>query len=85
MRYGKFTVKPDWAMLSMKQFGKPLTCRPCKRAHAVGPFFGEGQAVAPDDFEAGALRITGADLEAGGENQTVQRVFDAVHDDAVAR
>ena len=47
------------------------------------PLLGQGQAVAADDLEAGALRVTGADLEAGGENQTVQRVFDAVDDHAV--
>ena len=29
-RYGKFTVNPDCAMLSTKQFGKPRTCRPWK-------------------------------------------------------
>ncbi|CNM15165.1 Uncharacterised protein [Mycobacterium tuberculosis] len=27
-RYGKFTVSPAWAMLSMKQFGKPLVYKP---------------------------------------------------------
>ena len=26
--YGKFTVKPDWAMLIMKQLGKPRMCMP---------------------------------------------------------
>ena len=27
---GKFTVKPDCAMLIMKQFGKPWMCMPCR-------------------------------------------------------
>ena len=52
--------------------------------HPVGPLVGEGQPVATDDLEAGALRVAGADFESGSENQTVQRVFDAVHDDAVS-
>ncbi len=26
--YGKFTVKPDWAMLIMKQLGKSRMCIP---------------------------------------------------------
>ena len=53
-----------------------------QRADAVGPFVGEGQPVAADDIEAGALRVAGPDLEPGGENQAVQGVFDTGHDDA---
>jgi hypothetical protein len=26
--YGKFTVKPDWAMLIMRQLGNPQMCMP---------------------------------------------------------
>ena len=71
-------------MLSMKQFGKLLTWTPCNVRTPVGPLVGEGQPVAADDLEAGALRVAGADLESGRENQTVQRVFDAVDHDAVS-
>ena len=39
-------------------------------------------AVAAVDLVAGAARVGGADLEAGGEDDAVELVFDAVDDDA---
>ena len=56
-----------------------------ERAHAVGPLLGERLTVAPDDPEAGAMRVVGADLEAGGEDQAVQRELFARGDHALLR
>ena len=67
----------------MKQFGKPLTLHAVQRADAVAPLVGQRQAVAADEFEAGAPRVVGADFESGCEDQAVDGVFDAVDDDAV--
>src|SRR5262245_53100579 len=59
---------------------KAVDVQAVEGAYAVCPFVGKCQAVATDDLEAGAPAIIGADLEPGGENQAVERVFDAVDD-----
>ena len=75
---GSSRVKPDCALLMMKQFGKPRLCMPCKRRDAVRPLLGERHAVAAVQLVAGAARVVGADLEAGGEDQAVELVLHAV-------
>ena len=55
-----------------------------QRAHAVRPLLGQADAVAADELVAGAPRVVGADLEAGGEDQAVELVLDAVDDDALS-
>ena len=39
-------MKPDCAMLMMKQFGKPRLCMPWNVRDAVGPLLGQREAVA---------------------------------------
>ena len=53
-------------------------------ANAVAPLVGQRQPVATDDLEARTPRVFGADLESSGEDQAVDAVFCAVHDDAAA-
>src|SRR5579871_4715480 len=43
---------------------------------AVGPLLGEGEPVAAHDLESGATRVVGADLEPGGEDETVELVLE---------
>ena len=45
----------------------------------VGPAVGQAHAAAPDDVVAGPTRVVGAHLEAGGEDQAVQRVLATAH------
>ena len=54
-----------------------------QRRDAVRPLLGQRQAVAAVQLVAGAARVVGADLEAGGVDQAVELVLDAVRDDAV--
>ena len=79
---GKFTEKPDCTMLTMKQFGKPRLWKPWRVDAPSRPLLGERHAVAAVDLVAGAARVVGADLEAGGVDQAVELVLDAVDDDA---
>ena len=83
--YGKFTVKPDCVMLIMKQFGKPRMCRPWNVRTPSAHFSREREAVAPDDPVARTVRVVGADLEARGEDQAVERVLAAADHDALLR
>ena len=82
---GKFTVKPDWALLMMKQFGKPRLCMPCSVATPFAHFSVSVTPPRPYEFVAGAARVVGADLEAGRVDEAVDLVLDAVDDDGRAR
>ena len=53
-RYGKFTVKPDCAMLSTKQFRETANMRAMKGPDTVGPFLGERESVATDHLKTRA-------------------------------
>src|SRR5271154_1204115 len=53
--------------------------------HAIGPVLAERLAVLADNVVALAPRPGGADLEAGGEDDTVDLVLDAARDDALLR
>src|SRR5262249_28914184 len=53
-----------------------------ERAHAVRPALRELDAALAVDLVAGAARVVGAHLEAGGVDQAVDRVLAAAHHDA---
>ena len=82
---GKFTVKPDCAMLIMKQFGKPWTWRPWSVRTPSRHFSVSVSPSRPTISIAGAARVVGADLEAGREDEAVELVLAAVDDDALRR
>ena len=48
------------------------------RAGALGPALAHGLAATAHGVEADPLLVVGVDLEAGGEDQAVDRVLDAV-------
>jgi len=54
-------------------------------AHPVFPVLGQPQPVSTDQVEPGAAAIFGADLEARGVDQAVQRILRAGHDHAGRR
>ena len=58
-------------------------CMPCKVDVPSAHFSRQRDAVAAVQLVARAAGVVGADLEAGGEDQAVDLVLDAVDDDAV--
>ena len=82
---GKFTVKPDCALLMMKQFGKPRLCMPCSVAMPSAHFSVSVSTAAAEQLVARAARVVRAHLEARREDQAVQLVLLAVRDDALLR
>ncbi len=54
-------------------------------APAVGPLVAEGEAVATDDVVARPAGVAGTDLEAGGEDDAVDRVLGTANHNAVLR
>ena len=59
-------------MLSMKQFGKPRTYRPCNVRTPSRQRVGQRHAVAADQLEARTPAVVGAHLEARREDQAVE-------------
>ena len=80
---GKFTVNAGLRDAEEEAVREAAAVQAVQRRDAVRPLLGQRQAVAADDLVAGAARVVGADLEAGGEDQAVDLVLDAVDDDAV--
>jgi hypothetical protein len=64
---------PAWVIPMMNRFGKPCTCMPwsVRMPSAQCPL--RGLAVAPGGLVARATGVLGADLEARGEDQAVER------------
>src|SRR5581483_10615213 len=56
-----------------------------QRLQAIRPIIRERCAIAPIDLEAGAPRIGRADLEAGGEDDAVDLVLDALEHKSLLR
>ena len=59
----------------MKQFGKPRLWKPWNVAAPSRHFSVSVRPSRPYDLVAGAARVVGADLEAGGVDQAVELVL----------
>src|SRR5262249_21863504 len=67
----------------VKAVGETRAVETMQGPKPVCPMLAQRFAAAPVDLVAGAARVCGADLEAGGENYTIDFVFDPVEDQPV--
>ena len=76
-------MNPDWTVEKMKQLGKPLTVNPCSvRPPRALLFFQRPTANSTYLISCPAGK-TGADLEAGCEDQAIEPILATIDNDTV--